>query len=252
MPYGLLVNGSLAELGDLQYLLSPQVLAATPPLSPSYATVIISTLSTATQTFTCALPPRLASPLSLAPQDLMALDLVPELIDAGVSCLKIEGRVKGPEYVALATRAYREAVDRAWAARTSAPAKGDAAAASTEGALVGADADANADADADDATEADDANANLSVDAAEAARRALAARGIVPPENDDGDDGDATAAQQRGRLAPDRRAELGRQLAQTFARAQDAEHDGLTAWSKRPSWRCHGWPFGLVRLHLKA
>ena len=27
MPYGLLVNGSLAELGDLQYLLSPQVLA---------------------------------------------------------------------------------------------------------------------------------------------------------------------------------------------------------------------------------
>lgn len=31
MPYGLLVNGSLAELGDLQYLLSPQVLATLPP-----------------------------------------------------------------------------------------------------------------------------------------------------------------------------------------------------------------------------
>ena len=170
----------------------------------------------------------------------MALDLVPELIDAGVSCLKIEGRVKGPEYVALATRAYREAVDKAWAARTSASAEDDAAAAST-GAIVGADADAN------DATEAD-----AYVDAAEAARRALAARGIVAPENDDDDDGDATAAARRGRLAPDRRAELGRQLAQTFARAQDAEHDGLTPWSKWPSWRCRGWPFGLVRLHLKA
>ena len=50
----------------------------------------------------------------LSPQDLSALPLVPGLIRAGVSSLKIEGRLKGPEYVALATRMYREAVDKAW------------------------------------------------------------------------------------------------------------------------------------------
>lgn len=40
----------------------------------------------------------------LSPQDLMAVDHVPELIAAGVSCFKIEGRLKGPEYVALTTQ----------------------------------------------------------------------------------------------------------------------------------------------------
>ena len=35
---------------------------------------------------------------------------------AGVACFKIEGRLKGPEYVALTTRIYRDAVDAAWAA----------------------------------------------------------------------------------------------------------------------------------------
>ncbi len=47
-------------------------------------------------------------------QDLMALDCIPGLIRAGVSCLKIEGRLKGPEYVAVTTQAYRQAVDAAW------------------------------------------------------------------------------------------------------------------------------------------
>ena len=50
----------------------------------------------------------------LSPQDLMAVDLVPELIDAGISCFKIEGRLKGEEYVGLTTAAYRRAVDLAW------------------------------------------------------------------------------------------------------------------------------------------
>lgn len=72
MPYGLVVDGDLAELGDVKYLLSPQ--------------------------------------------DLMAVDLVPELIESGVGCFKIEGRLKGPEYVAIATQAYRKAVDAAWEA----------------------------------------------------------------------------------------------------------------------------------------
>lgn len=52
----------------------------------------------------------------LSPQDLMGVELIPELIQAGVSCLKIEGRLKGPEYVAMTTRVYRQAVDAAWEA----------------------------------------------------------------------------------------------------------------------------------------
>ena len=39
------------------------------------------------------------------------------MIEAGVAALKIEGRYKDAEYVALTTRAYRKAVDEAWAGR---------------------------------------------------------------------------------------------------------------------------------------
>lgn len=42
------------------------------------------------------------------------MELVPELMQAGVACFKIEGRLKGPEYVALTTFAYRRAVDIVW------------------------------------------------------------------------------------------------------------------------------------------
>jgi U32 family peptidase len=48
----------------------------------------------------------------LSPQDLSGLDVLPELIQAGVSSLKIEGRLKTPEYVANVTRVYRQAIDR--------------------------------------------------------------------------------------------------------------------------------------------
>lgn len=51
----------------------------------------------------------------LSPQDLAADDLVPQLIAAGVSGLKIEGRLKSAEYVAHVTRHYREAIDAAMA-----------------------------------------------------------------------------------------------------------------------------------------
>ncbi len=67
LPYDLVVDGVVRDLGDVAYLLSPQ--------------------------------------------DLEAAALVPVLADIGVSCLKIEGRLKGPEYVAAATRLYRAAVD---------------------------------------------------------------------------------------------------------------------------------------------
>ena len=68
MPYELFSDGVKVELGDRQYLLSPQ--------------------------------------------DLAGIDVLPDLIKAGVSSLKIEGRLKAPEYVASITRIYRQALDR--------------------------------------------------------------------------------------------------------------------------------------------
>jgi len=50
----------------------------------------------------------------LSPQDLMALEQLPRLIRAGVCSLKIEGRLKGPEYVLATVTAYREAIDAIW------------------------------------------------------------------------------------------------------------------------------------------
>jgi len=47
----------------------------------------------------------------LSPQDLAGLAILPELAQAGVTSLKIEGRLKSPEYVANITRIYREALD---------------------------------------------------------------------------------------------------------------------------------------------
>jgi U32 family peptidase len=71
MPYEMICDGQLVDLGNTQYLLSPQ--------------------------------------------DLAAFDLIPRLIELGVSSLKIEGRLKSPEYVANITRHYRQAIDAAWA-----------------------------------------------------------------------------------------------------------------------------------------
>ncbi|MGK7889826.1 MAG: peptidase U32 family protein [Leptolyngbyaceae cyanobacterium] len=68
MTYDLVVDGEVVDLGDRQYLLSPQ--------------------------------------------DLAGLDLLPELIQAGVACFKIEGRLKSPEYVASVTQIYRTAIDK--------------------------------------------------------------------------------------------------------------------------------------------
>jgi len=69
LPYELLVDGVLQDLGERAYLLSPQ--------------------------------------------DLEASAAVPRLIELGVRSFKIEGRLKGPEYVAATTRLYRAAVDQA-------------------------------------------------------------------------------------------------------------------------------------------
>jgi len=53
----------------------------------------------------------------LSPGDLYALEQIPEIVEIGISALKIEGRYKDAAYVALTTRAYRQAVDDAWAGR---------------------------------------------------------------------------------------------------------------------------------------
>lgn len=69
LPYGLVVDGALRDLGEKRYLLSPQ--------------------------------------------DLAGLDQIPELIERGVGALKIEGRLKSPEYVAAVCSVYRRAIDAA-------------------------------------------------------------------------------------------------------------------------------------------
>ena len=70
LPYELVVDGVVRDLGDRAYLLSPE--------------------------------------------DLEASALVPELARLGVASLKIEGRLKGPEYVAATTRLYRARSTRRW------------------------------------------------------------------------------------------------------------------------------------------
>lgn len=51
----------------------------------------------------------------LSPGDLYALREIPKILPLGISALKIEGRYKDADYVALTTAAYRQAVDEAWA-----------------------------------------------------------------------------------------------------------------------------------------
>lgn len=51
----------------------------------------------------------------LSPRDMKTIQLLPELIDAGVASLKIEGRMKRPEYVAIVVNNYRQAIDSHYA-----------------------------------------------------------------------------------------------------------------------------------------
>ena len=51
----------------------------------------------------------------LSPQDLAAVDEIPELIKLGLHSFKIEGRLKSPDYITAVTSVYRKAIDRALA-----------------------------------------------------------------------------------------------------------------------------------------
>ncbi len=62
---------------------------------------------------TCAQPCRLPytlgtsrNPYPLSLKDMSLADHIPELLELGVACLKLEGRMKRPEYVAVVTRIY--------------------------------------------------------------------------------------------------------------------------------------------------
>ena len=48
----------------------------------------------------------------LSPQDLAAVDEIPELIRLGLRSFKIEGRLKSPDYITAVTSVYRQAIDR--------------------------------------------------------------------------------------------------------------------------------------------
>ena len=50
----------------------------------------------------------------LSTRDLCSLDYIPSFIKAGVTCLKIEGRMKSPEYVATVTRIYKKYINLAY------------------------------------------------------------------------------------------------------------------------------------------
>ncbi|KAJ1617756.1 peptidase family U32-domain-containing protein, partial [Pavlovales sp. CCMP2436] len=124
----------------------------------------------------------------LSPQDLGAMELVPQLLQAGAGTLKIEGRLKGPEYVYAATRAYREAVDAAWADLQAKLA-------------AGADSGSRSPAD------------SLSLPDSESEGEAAAP-------------GEATLDRS---VTLDEWAPTRAELAQLFARAQDAANDGLSS-----------------------
>ena len=47
----------------------------------------------------------------MSPKDLCTIDFLDEVIDAGITVLKIEGRGRAPEYVAKVIKCYREAID---------------------------------------------------------------------------------------------------------------------------------------------
>ncbi|MBS3957047.1 MAG: U32 family peptidase [Clostridiales bacterium] len=50
----------------------------------------------------------------LSPKDLCTIEMLPAIIAAGVDAIKIEGRMKAPEYVAVVTSVYRAALNRAF------------------------------------------------------------------------------------------------------------------------------------------
>ncbi|MFH1838238.1 MAG: U32 family peptidase [Candidatus Kuenenbacteria bacterium] len=53
----------------------------------------------------------------LSPKNLRTINFIEKIIDVGVDCLKIEGRNRSPEYVAVVTKAYRTIIDFIFSAK---------------------------------------------------------------------------------------------------------------------------------------
>lgn len=51
----------------------------------------------------------------LSPRDLCSIDVIPQMLRAGVASFKLEGRMKSPDYVYAVTSVYRAVLDRALA-----------------------------------------------------------------------------------------------------------------------------------------
>ena len=54
----------------------------------------------------------------LSPKDLCLVEYIPQLIDAGVDSLKVEGKTKSLYYVSAVTKAYRNAIDEVMSGKT--------------------------------------------------------------------------------------------------------------------------------------
>lgn len=50
-------------------------------------------------------------------RDMCTIDHLKELMEAGIDCIKIEGRAKSPYYAAIVSGAYRHCIDDAWAGK---------------------------------------------------------------------------------------------------------------------------------------
>lgn len=59
----------------------------------------------------------------LSAKDLCTVDFIDQLIEAGISAFKIEGRMRSPEYTQVVTAVYRQAIDAFFEGKLNAPLK---------------------------------------------------------------------------------------------------------------------------------
>lgn len=104
----------------------------------------------------------------LSPRDLCTVDLLPQLVEAGVSSLKIEGRMKSADYVHTVVGVYRDVLDRTLAAEAARDADSEAA---TDAEAAAADAAVERSADGH-AAAADAAGSQLAGERASGSRLA--------------------------------------------------------------------------------
>ena len=53
----------------------------------------------------------------MSPKDMRTIDFIEKILDLNIDCLKIEGRNRSPEYVAIVTKAYRTIIDYIYSAK---------------------------------------------------------------------------------------------------------------------------------------